>query len=189
MLALLYVLTPKFLILDRFLLGRGLYLTAREVREGPLSLRLKDVFIYSKDRPLGRFDGLYVSLSPSGIKARLTCGKSALSLDLSPSGGLRIKGENFECLKDYGLKLADLTVKDGIRGRLVLTDIKAGGFPLEELSLNFRGKVFDARLKALGQEGMGSGQVQGGRINGAVSVMGQSLVISGALENLRVERR
>ena len=183
----LYSLIPKFLLVDMLLTRAGFYILAKEVDEDLLSLRLISPSLYTKDRFVGLFDELRLSLVP--VSVELVCRGKTLRAKIYPFGGVHIASNEMKCFQDYNISLIDLRIEDGVWGRLQLQNIDAGGVKLDTLSLNFKGRIFSAEIGAYGQKGVGSGQVQKDKINGQVFILGQTFVISGSLTNLQVVRR
>ncbi|WP_148209101.1 hypothetical protein [Thermocrinis albus] len=181
------VAIPKFLILDRFLAEKGVYLLAQKVQEGPLSLRLSSVKIYLDNRLWSHWDYLEVSPSLGGIKVIGKCSTGSMEVFLG-IGWWRVEGKEVRCIKDLNIKKVNLHVAEGMTG-VFEGDIKDPyGLMAENLVINFKGKVFDLRAKVMGTEVAGSGQIVGDKINAVLISEGTRYLLSGNWKNLRIQR-
>ncbi len=82
-----------------------------------------------------------------------------------------------------------MQVNNGIKGRMQLQNVQVEGIGLDYINFNFKGRVFDLEVSTLGQIFHGSGQVVGSSVNGVVNFLGQKLIISGNITNLKVSRQ
>ncbi len=194
-LPLLVLLTlPKFLLLDRSLSKSGLYLTAQEVKEGLASISLRNVNIYDKTSKLVGFDSLKISIDPPGISIYGMCQGKGFQVIWSP-WSKALKTQDFTCLSGFENFSADLTIKEGIYGRLNIKGLNLENMKVDQLYLDMRGRVFTARAKVMGFELVGDGQVifnpsapLKSKVNGQVSGGGMRLTLSGTLEKLQLMR-
>ncbi|MFN3871210.1 MAG: hypothetical protein ACK4MW_07000, partial [Aquificaceae bacterium] len=184
---------PKFLIFDDLLLKRGLYLAAQKVEENPISLTLKGVDIYAQNSRLLRFDLLKIRLGLFNLRFEGYCGKGSLLLELYPWKKL-LKAKDFTCLEGMEGLSADLYAKEGIYGTLHIKGIKAQNVKLDEISFDFKGRVFTTRGRMGGIDLIGDGQIVynpkdpfKSAINGQVSGMGMKFVVGGTLERLEIK--
>lgn len=189
-----FITLPKFLLLDRELSKRGVYLTAGSVKEGLNYVELKDVALYGRDKKLVGFELLRISLSIPYVELSGSCKGGSLRIRVG-IGYREFKLRDFPCLEEFGKVSGDLTLKDGIFGRLKVDKFSVQGVSLEELLLDFRGRTFSAQASAMGFKLIGDGQVVldkrdilKSKINGRLSGGGLSFIISGDLYKLELKR-
>ncbi|MFN4319278.1 MAG: hypothetical protein ACK4FY_02190 [Aquificaceae bacterium] len=190
----LFLTLPKFLILDKILLKKGLYLTAQKVEEGLIHINLKGVVLYDQSSKIARFDSINITLSPFGFKLSALCEGKGLYVEWSLHRQ-RFRANNFTCL-EYAENLSgDVLIKEGLYGKLNIKGLKAQELRLEELDLDLRGRVFTAKGRFMGFSLLGDGQVVynpsnplRSSINGQISGGGMSFIVSGSLEKLELKR-
>ncbi|RMH79741.1 MAG: hypothetical protein D6674_06800 [Acidobacteria bacterium] len=185
---------PKFLLLDRELSKRGIYLTAGSVKEGLRYVELKDVVLYGKDSRLVSFERLSLSFGVPYVEIYGSCRGGSLRIKAG-MGYMEFKLRDFACLEEFGKVSGDLTLKRGIFGRLTADRISVQGVSLEGLSLDFRGRTFLVQATAMGFKLIGDGQVVLDRrdilkskINGRLSGGGLAFTIGGNLYKLELKR-
>lgn len=192
---LVLVLTlPKFLILDRLLMSKGIYMIARSVQENITSLSLRDVKLLKDGSKIGSFNRLDLSLGFLYLLAKGYCADGYLELKFDLLSSVKLKGKDFKCLEGFYIKDMDLQINDDIRGFSKLYRVKAKDVKVDELSLVFKGRTFEGQALAFGQVLKGSGMIVLNRkdllrsqINGTVSGVGVSFFIYGNLENPTLE--
>ncbi len=192
---LVLVLTlPKFLILDRWLMSKGVYMIAKSVQENITSLSLYDVRLLKGSSKIGSFNRLDLSLGFSHLLAKGYCADGYLELKFELFGSVRLKGKDFKCLEGFHIKDMDLQINDDIRGFSKLYSVKAKDVKVDELSLVFKGRTFEVQALAFGQVLKGSGMIVlnkrdplKSQINGTVSGAGVNFSIYGNLENPTLE--
>jgi hypothetical protein len=184
---------PKFLILDRLFISKGIYMMARSVQENITSLSLRDVK-FLKDGSKISFNQLDVSLGFLYLSAKGYCADGYLELRFDLFGSVKLKGKDFKCLESFHIKDIDLQIDDGIKGFAKLSSVKTKDVKVDELSLVFKGRTFEGQALAFGQMLKGSGMIVLNRkdllksqINGTVSGVGASFFIYGNLENPMLE--
>ncbi|MFN3263653.1 MAG: hypothetical protein ACK42C_01970 [Aquificaceae bacterium] len=185
---------PKFLFLDKKLSESGLYLTANSVHEGYLNLNLRGVNIYDQTSRLLRFDALNIYAGFLKLNFYGLCEGKTLKGELSP-WAIKLRAQDFTCFSSADSTTADITLREGIYGTLLMNGLKLQDAKLDQLSLEMRGRVFTARAKFMGFELVGDGQIVykpsdplKSQINGRVSGGGMSLTISGTLERLQLRQ-
>ncbi|MFN3598514.1 MAG: hypothetical protein ACK4VK_02090 [Aquificaceae bacterium] len=189
----LFLTFPKFLVFDKLLLKNGIYLTAQKVDETPISIRLKGVEMYNQNSRLSRFDFLKVGLGVFRIRLEGYCGKANLVLEISP-WGMVLRAKDFTCLEGMEGLSTELYIKEGIYGNLNIKGIKVQGIKLDEISFDFKGRVFTAKGKMGGINLIGDGQIVynsknplRSAINGQVSGGGIRLIIGSTLERIEIK--
>lgn len=192
---LLFFLTfPKFLFVDRKLSQVGLYLLADRVEEGLTGLSLTKVRLYDQQSKLATFDKLEISLRFLKIRVVGLCEGKSLRVELYP-WSMSLNTESFTCLSGTDSLSANLSVRKGLYGKMSMKGLKFQDTKIDELSLELRGRVFRAKVKMMGFELVGDGQLvfkpsdplRSG-INGQVSGGGMTLVLSGTLERPQLLR-
>lgn len=192
---LLFFLTfPKFLFVDRKLSQAGLYLLADRVEEGLTGLSLTKVRLYDQQSKLATFDKLEISLRFLKIMVVGLCEGKSLRAELYP-WSMSLNTESFTCLSGTDSLSANLSVRKGLYGKMSMKGLKFQDTKIDELSLELRGRVFRAKVKMMGFELVGDGQLvfkpsdplRSG-INGQVSGGGMKLVLSGTLERPQLLR-
>lgn len=192
---LVVVLTlPKFLILDRLFISKGIYMIARSVQENITSLSLQDVKLLKDGSKIGNFNRLDLSSGFLYLLAKGYCADGYLELKFDLLGSVKLKGKDFKCLEGFYIKEMDLQIDDDIKGFAKLYRVKTKDVKVDELSLAFKGRTFEGQALAFGQELKGSGMIALNRkdllrsqINGTVSGVGVSFSIYGNLENPMLE--
>ena len=191
----LFILTiPKFLLLDRWLLAQGIYLTANKVEEGVAYIKLSSPKVVYKDSELARLDSLELSLGFPYLYLKGKCQGGHVEVKLYPFGRVEAKGKDFNCFKGFNLKSLDFTIKDGITGKMELQEIKLRDTNVERLFIEFKGRTFDMSAKALGVELVGGGQIGWNpksilksQINGTAISGGVRFIIQGTLQSPSLE--
>ncbi len=185
---------PKFLLLDKLFMQRGLYLTAEAVEEGIFSIRLKRAVIYTKSSKLLSFDRFEVYLKPFSLQLGGICERGYLWIERS-FWGLYIRAKDFNCLSGFEGLSGELSLKDGVRGRLSLKTLRVQEVSLEEVSFDFKGRLFSVKAKLQGLELSGDGQVVfnpadplKSKVNGYVGGGGFRFLVSGTLDRLELRR-
>ncbi|WP_299198870.1 hypothetical protein [Thermocrinis sp.] len=190
----LFITLPKFLLLDRVLMKKGIYLMAQGVEEGLFHVKLSKVQVYDKSLKLAEFDSAEFSIKPFYLSLRGTCQGGSLETRLFLNKKIEIEGKNFGCLRGARVKFVDLELTDGIKGKLELEDLKLRDLKVDGLTVDFKGRTFSGQAKVLNSLVVGDGVVSFNRadplrssINGKLTGMGLNLQISGTLQNPSVE--
>nr|NAZ06688.1 hypothetical protein [Thermocrinis sp.] len=95
----LFITLPKFLLLDRVLMEKGIYLMAQGVEEGLFHVKLSKVQVYDKSSKLAEFDSAEFSIKPFYLSLRGTCQGGSLETRLFLNKKIEIEGKNFGCLR------------------------------------------------------------------------------------------
>jgi hypothetical protein len=190
----LFITLPKFLLLDRVLMEKGIYLIAQGVEEGLFHVKLSKVQVYDKSSKLVEFDSAVFSIKPFYLSLRGTCQGGSVETKLFLNKKIEIEGKNFGCLKGARVKFVSLELMDGIRGKLELEDLRLKEIKVDGLTVEFKGRTFSGQARVLDSLIVGDGIVSFNRtdplrssINGKLTGMGLSLQISGTLQNPSVE--
>jgi hypothetical protein len=190
----LFITLPKFLMLDRVLMERGIYLMAQGVEEGLFHVKLSKVQVYDKNSKLAELDSVVFSIKPFYLSLKGTCQGGSLETRLSLNKKIEIEGKSFGCLKGARVKFVSLELMDGIRGKLELEDIRLKDMKVDGLTVEFKGRTFSGQARVLDSLVVGDGVVSFNRadplrssINGKLIGMGLSLQLSGTLQNPSVE--
>jgi len=190
----LFITLPKFLLLDRVLMERGIYLMAQDVEEGLFHVKLSKVQVYDKSSKLAEFDSVVFSIKPFYLSLKGTCQGGSLETKLFLNKKIEIEGKSFGCLKGARVKFVSLVLTDDIRGKLELEDIRLKDMKVDGLTVEFKGKTFSGQARVLDSLVVGDGVVSFNRadplrssINGKLIGMGLSLQLSGTLQNPSVE--
>ena len=190
----LFITLPKFLLLDRVLMERGIYLMAHGVEEGLFHVKLSKVQVYDKSSKLAEFDSAVFSIKPFYLSLRGTCQGGSLETKLFLNKKIEIEGKNFGCLRGARVKFVSLELMDGIRGKIELEDLRLRDMKVDGLTVEFKGRTFSGRARVLDYLVVGDGVVSFNRanplsssINGKLTGMGLNLQISGTLQNPSVE--
>ena len=191
---LVFATLPKFLILDRILLKKGIYLMAEGVEEGLLSLRLRKAQIYIKDFKLGEFESLELSFGTFYLLLSGQCAGGSFQIKLYLNKEIVAKGKDLGCIKNARVKSLDLRIAEGVKGGLELTNVKLKELSLDELSLNFKGNAFSGEAKTAGLTLLGDGVISFNKqnplsssINGKLLGSGMTMLLSGTLNNPSLE--
>jgi len=190
----LFITLPKFLLLDRVLMEKGIYLMAQGVEEGLFHVKLSKVQVYDKSSKLAEFDSAVFSIKPIYLSLRGTCQGGSLEAKLFLSKKIEIEGKNFGCLKVARIKFVSLEIMDGIKGKLELEDVRLKDLKVDGLTVEFKGRTFSGQARVLDSLIVGDGVVSFNRadplrssINGKLAGMGLSLQLSGTIQNPSVE--
>jgi hypothetical protein len=190
----LFITLPKFLLLDRVLMERGIYLMAQDVEEGLFHVKLSKVQVYDKSSKLAEFDSAVFSIKPFYLSLSGTCQGGSLETKLFLNKKIEIEGKDFSCLRGARVKFVSLVLTDDIRGKLELEDIRLKDMKVDGLTVEFKGKTFSGQARVLDSLVVGDGVVSFNRadplrssINGKLIGMGLSLQLSGTLQNPSVE--
>jgi hypothetical protein len=190
----LFITLPKFLLLDRVLMERGIYLMAQGVEEGLFHVKLSKVQVYDKSSKMAELDSAVFSIKPFYLSLKGTCQGGSLETKLFLNKKIEIEGKNFGCLKGARVKFVSLELMDGIKGKLELEDIRLKDLKVDGLTVEFKGRTFSGRARVLDSLVVGDGVVSFNRtdplrssINGKLIGMGLSLQLSGILQNPSVE--
>jgi hypothetical protein len=190
----LFITLPKFLLLDRVLMKKGIYLMAQGVEEGLFHVKLSKVQVYDKSLKLAEFDSAVFSIKPFYLSLRGTCQGGSLETRLFLNKKIEIEGKNFGCLRGARVKFVNLELMDGIKGKLELEDLRLKDLKVDGLTVEFRGRTFSGQARVLDSLVVGDGVVSFNRadllrssINGKLTGMGLNLQISGTLQNPSVE--
>jgi hypothetical protein len=190
----LFITLPKFLLLDRVLMERGIYLMAQGVEEGLFHVKLSKVQVYDKSSKMAELDSAVFSIKPFYLSLKGTCQGGSLETKLFLNKKIEIEGKNFGCLKGARVKFVSLELMDGIKGKLELEDIRLKDLKVDGLTVEFKGRIFSGRARVLDSLVVGDGVVSFNRtdplrssINGKLIGMGLSLQLSGTLQNPSVE--
>jgi hypothetical protein len=190
----LFITLPKFLLLDRVLMERGIYLMAQDVEEGLFHVKLSKVQVYDKSSKLAEVDSAVFSIKPFYLSLKGTCQGGGLEIKFFLNKKIEIEGKSFGCLKGARVKFVSLVLTDDIRGKLELEDIRLKDMKVDGLTVEFKGKTFSGQARVLDSLVVGDGVVSFNRadplrssINGKLIGMGLSLQLSGTLQNPSVE--
>jgi len=190
----LFITLPKFLLLDRVLMERGIYLMAQGVEEGLFHVKLSKVQVYDKSSKMAELDSVVFSIKPFYLSLKGTCQGGSLETRLFLNKKIEIEGKSFGCLKGARVKFVSLELMDGIRGKLELENIRLRDLKVDGLTVEFKGRTFSGRARVLDSLVVGDGVVSFNRtdplrssINGKLTGMGLSLQLSGNLQNPSVE--
>jgi hypothetical protein len=190
----LFITLPKFLLLDRVLMERGIYLMAQGVEEGLFHVKLSKVQVYNKSSKMAELDSAVFSIKPFYLSLKGTCQGGSLETRLFLNKKTEIEGKSFGCLKGARVKFVSLELMDGIRGKLELEDLRLKDLKVDGLTVEFKGRTFSGRARVLDSLVVGDGVVSFNRtdplrssINGKLTGMGLSLQLSGNLQNPSVE--
>jgi hypothetical protein len=190
----LFITLPKFLLLDRVLMERGIYLMAQGVEEGLFHVKLSKVQVYDKSSKLAELDSAVFSIKTFYLSLKGTCQGGSLETRLFLNKKIEIEGKSFGCLKGARVKFVSLELTDGIKGKLELEDLRLKDLKVDGLTVEFKGKTFSGQARVLDSLVVGDGVVSFNRtdplrssINGKLIGMGLSLQLSGILQNPSVE--
>jgi len=190
----LFITLPKFLLLDRVLMEKGIYLMAQSVEEGLFHVKLSRVQVYDKSSKLAEFDSVVFSIKPFYLFLKGTCQGGSLEAKLFLNKKIEIEGKNFGCLRGARVKFVSLEIMDGIKGKLELEDIRLKDLKVDGLTVEFKGRTFSGQARVLDSLIVGDGIVSFNRadslrssINGKLTGMGLNLQLSGTLQNPSVE--
>ena len=190
----LFITLPKFLLLDRVLMERGIYLMAHGVEESLFRVKLSKVQVYDKSSKLLEFDSVVFSIKPFYLSLKGTCQGGSFEAKLFLNKKIKIEGKNFGCLRGARVKFVSLELMDGIRGKLELEEVKLKDLKADGLTVEFKGRTFSGQARVLDSLIVGDGIVSFNRadplhssINGKLTGMGLNLQISGTLQNPSVE--
>ena len=190
----LFITLPKFLLLDRVIMEKGIYLMAQSVEEGLFHVKLSRVQVYDKSSKLAEFDSVVFSIKPFYLSLKGTCQGGSLEAKLFLNKKIEIEGKNFGCLRGARVKFVSLEIMDGIKGKLELEDIRLKDLKVDGLTVEFKGRTFSGQARVLDSLIVGDGIVSFNRadslrssINGKLTGMGLNLQLSGTLQNPSVE--
>ena len=190
----LFITLPKFLLLDRVLMEKGIYLMAQSVEEGLFHVKLSRVQVYDKSSKLAEFDSVVFSIKPFYLFLKGTCQGGSLEAKLFLNKKIEIEGKNFGCLRGARVKFVSLEIMDGIKGKLELEDVRLKDLKVDGLTVEFKGRTFSGQARVLDSLIVGDGIVSFNRadslrssINGKLTGMGLNLQLSGTLQNPSVE--
>ncbi len=190
----LFITLPKFLLLDRVLMEKGIYLMAQGVKEGLFHVKLSKVQVYDKSSKLAEFDSVVFSIKPFHLSLKGTCQGGSFETKLFLNKKIEIEGKNFGCLRGARVKFVSLELMDGIRGKLELEDLRLRDIKVDGLTVEFKGRTFSGQARVLDSLVVGDGVISFNRadllrssINGKLTGTGLNLQISGTLQNPSVE--
>jgi hypothetical protein len=193
---LLAISLPKFILLDLLITRSGLFLTADRVREGIGSLTLEGVKVLAGGEELLRLDSFLLKLGADGLSVLGYCGEGLLELRRSWLNSLRLRAEDFPCVRDVSRLEANLRLGKGLRGTLTLEDAKVRGILLERVRLNFEGERFTGTVVSGGVELKGRGRIRVNPLNplesyveGTFRSQGLTLLVRGKIPKLSLKLR
>ena len=185
---------PKAVLIDRFLMERGIFLLAGEVNEGITDLKLSDVRIIASGKEVASLEKLSAKLTLGGISLEGRCGKGDLRAKVGWGRSLSLRAKDFACVKDLEVVDADLKIGEGIKGKVNIRGLDTGIVTVDSIELNFRGEDFDGKVIYGKFEFTGKGRVKLNKkdplssslraeFSGAIG----RVVISGTLKNPTVK--
>lgn len=191
---LIFILTPKFLILDRILMKNDIFLLADSVKEGLLGLEIKNVKLYQKDNIILKDADIHVSLRPISLSLDINCNKNISTLKVYPSKDFDIELKDMNCFTVASSMDGKLYTKGGIYGHLKLKGIKAKLKDISSIDIDFKGNTLFFNADVEGIKVSGSGNVSynienpfASKINAVASSAGFNIVISGQVSNLKID--
>ncbi len=187
---------PKAVIIDRLLSRAGLHLLAQDVEETLFRVSFKKAQLFRGNSQVLHLDKLSILPHFVGLKVVGRCEKGYLLGTYNLQGGAKIEFKGFSCLAYAGKVEGKVSLKEGIRGRIVATDVKLEQALLEHLQLNFKGKNFDGEIRAMGVSFKGGGSIRLRKENLLDSEVSASfrsnlgtIVVMGKLRSLSVQLR
>lgn len=183
---------PKFILLDQILSKNGIYLMAKSVRESLFGIEFKNVVIYEKNSKIAYFEKLDIRLNPFFLSL---IGKDSEGfIDVKYyflKNEYTIKCKELKSFEKFFIKEADLKLGNEIKGNLIIKKIKLRGFELDKLSIDFKGKIFDAHTEDRNFNFRGNGILEinknnllNSKLTGEMIDNNLKILISGTLKNL-----
>jgi len=192
-LLLLFITFPKFLLIDKILSQKGIYMTAKSVQEKLFSIELKNVSFYDRNSKLMDFEKINISIIPFSIK--LTGKSSSGFVEINYyylKKQYNIKARQLKTLNLFTIQDADIDLGKDIKGNLTIKNLNSAGLKLETIILNFKGRTFNIKLQDRGIESSGSGiitiakDIIDSQLNAEVLYGGYRIIFSGTLQNLKI---
>ena len=185
---------PKAVLIDRFLMERGIFLLAGEVNEGITDIRLSDVRIIASGKEVATLDRVKAQLKVTGIFLEGKCGKGDLKVNVGWRQNISLKAKDFACTRDIEQVDADLRIGEGIKGKVSIRGLDTGIVTVDSIELNFRGEDFDGKVIYGKFEFTGKGKVKLNRKDPLNSTLRAEfsgaigrVIISGSLKNPTVK--
>jgi hypothetical protein len=113
----LFITLPKFLLLDRALMERGIYLIAQGVEEGLFHVKLSKVQVYDKNSKLAELDSVVFSIKPFYLSLKGTCQGGSLETRLSLNKKIEIEGKKLWLFEGGTRKVCELGADGWHKGK------------------------------------------------------------------------
>jgi len=185
---------PKAILLDRFLMQRGIFILAGDVKEGITSIKMSDVRILSSGKEIANLEGLRAGLTFWGLSLEGWCKKGKLRAEIGWGKDVVFRAKDFECASSVGKIESDLKISEDIKGKVSLWEIDTGIVTIDKVDLNFKGKDFEGRVLYGKFEFRGKGKVNLNRKDPLSSTLRAEftgsigrVIISGTLRNPSVK--
>ncbi|GAB6066186.1 hypothetical protein JCM9492_12780 [Aquifex pyrophilus] len=192
----LFFTFPKFIFIDKLLERYKIFLISEKVYEGYFNVILNRGRVFYSNKEVFNFDVGKLELKPFYLLINLSCKGRKIELKLYPSGEINFSSDVYGCFKDLEEIRGNVVLNKDIRGKLELKGLKAQGFNIDSVILNFRGVRFEGTILYGGMELKGSGTIKLNRknillsrIDGNFRGSGINLKVYGNLKNLRVSVR
>ncbi len=151
---------PKAILIDRFLMERGIFILAGNVHEGITDLRLSDVRIIASGKEVARLDRMRAKLTLTGVYLEGNCSKGDVKVKVGWSRSLSLRAQEFTCARDIERVDADVRIGEGIKGKVSIRGLDTGIVTVDSIELNFKGKDFEGKVVYGKFEFSGKGQVK-----------------------------
>jgi len=190
----LFVTFPKFLLVDKILSQKEIYIIAKSVKEKLLSIELRDVSLYDKTSKLMDFEKVNISVIPFSIKLKGNSASGLVEVNYYFfKNKYSIKARNLKTLNLFTIQDADIDLGKDIKGNLTIKNLNSAGLKLETIILKFKGKTFDVKLQDKDIQSSGSGMITvakdiiDSQLNAEVLYGGYRIIFSGTLKNLKID--
>ncbi len=153
---------PKALLIDRFLMERGIHLIASRAEEGLTDVSLENVRVFYGKEEVARFGKLELRIGLLGLEVEGKCngGRGKLNLGYL-NRDLEVDLKSLRCLRRVGEVNGKLLISDGsLKGDLSVSDLRLEGLKIASLRLRFMGRNFEGDIDYMGMNLRGGGSLK-----------------------------
>lgn len=189
---LIFLIFPKFLLLDQLLQKNGIYIIPKSVKEGFFRIEFEDSVIYDKNYRIGKFKKLDIRFTPFYLAVN--------AKDLSGFFEIKyyflikeyfIKAKDMSSFEKFYIKEGNIELKKGIQGQVKLENVKISGADIDAINIIFKEKTFDITLQGKEINSKGSGiividnkSILDSKLTGEVIDKNMKIIVGGSIKNI-----
>lgn len=189
---LIFLIFPKFLLLDQLLQKNGIYIIPKSVKEGFFRIEFEDTVIYDKNRRIGKFKKLDIRFAPFylAVNAKDLSGFFEIKYYFLSKEYL-IKAKDMSSFEKFYIKEANIELKNDIKGQAKLESVKISGADIDAINIMFKEKTFDITLQGKEINSRGSGivvidnkSILDSKLTGEVIDKNMKIIVGGSIKNI-----
>lgn len=189
---LIFLILPKFLLLDQLIQKNGIYMIPKSVKEGVFRIELEDTLIYDRNYRIGKFKKLDICFAPFylAVNAKDLSGFFEIKYYFLSKRYL-IKAKDLSSFEKFHIKEANIDLKNDIKGQAKLQNIKISGTDIDFINIIFKEKTFDITLQGKEINSRGSGiividnkSILDSKLTGEVIDKNMKIIVSGSIKNI-----